>query len=94
MYQYNQIDQRLVRERVEEYRGQVQRRVAGDLDEDEFRPLRLMNGLYLQRHAYMLRVAVPYGLMRSDQVRKLAFIADHYDRGYGHWTTRQNLQYN
>jgi sulfite reductase (NADPH) hemoprotein beta-component len=94
MYIYDHIDERLVRERVAEYRNQVQRRVAGELDEDTFRPLRLMNGLYLQRHAYMLRVAIPYGLMSSAQLRKLSFIADRYDRGYGHWTTRQNLQYN
>ncbi len=94
MYRYNPTDIRLVRERVEEYRSQVTRRIAGELSEDEFRPLRLMNGLYLQRHAYMLRIAVPYGLLSSAQIRKLAFITERYDRGIGHWTTRQNLQLN
>ncbi|MCC6621588.1 MAG: nitrite/sulfite reductase [Deltaproteobacteria bacterium] len=94
MYRYDQTDIRIVRERVEEYRNQVQRRIAGELTEDEFRPLRLMNGLYLQRHAYMLRIAVPYGLLSSAQMRKLAFITERYDRGLGHWTTRQNLQLN
>ena len=94
MYQYDQTDIRIVRERVEEYRSQVQRRVGGQLSEDEFRPLRLMNGLYLQRHAYMLRIAVPYGLLSAPQMRKLAFITERYDRGFGHWTTRQNLQLN
>ncbi len=94
MYRYDSTDIRLVRERVEEYRNQVQRRVDGQLSEDEFRPLRLMNGLYLQRHAYMLRIAVPYGLLSSAQMRKLAFITERYDRGVGHWTTRQNLQLN
>jgi len=94
MYRYDTTDIRLVRERVEEYRSQVQRRISGDLSEDEFRPLRLMNGLYLQRHAYMLRIAVPYGLMSAAQMRKLAFITERYDRGVGHWTTRQNLQLN
>jgi len=94
MYRYDQTDIRLVRERVEEYRSQVQRRISGELSEDEFRPLRLMNGLYLQRHAYMLRIAVPYGLLSSAQMRKLAFITERYDRGLGHWTTRQNLQLN
>jgi len=94
MYRYDQTDLRIVRERVEEYRSQVQRRMAGELSEDEFRPLRLMNGLYLQRHAYMMRIAVPYGLLNSTQMRKLAFITERYDRGLGHWTTRQNLQLN
>jgi len=94
MYRYNSMDTRLVRERVEEFRGQVQRRVAGALSEDEFRPLRLMNGLYLQRHAYMLRISIPYGLLTAAQVRKLGFIAERYDRGFGHFTTRQNLQFN
>ncbi len=94
MYRYDSTDIRLVRERVEEYRSQVQRRIAGLLSEDEFRVLRLMNGLYLQRHAYMLRIAVPYGLLSSAQMRKLAFITERYDRGVGHWTTRQNLQLN
>ncbi|MCA9517212.1 MAG: nitrite/sulfite reductase [Myxococcales bacterium] len=94
MYRYDEMDARFVRERIEEYRGQVARRLAGELSEDEFRPLRLMNGLYLQRHAYMLRISIPYGLLTSEQVRKLGFIAERYDRGYGHVTTRQNLQYN
>ena len=94
MYQYDQIDQKLVDERVAQYRGQVQRYLAGELSDDEFRPLRLMNGLYVQRHAPMLRVAIPYGLLSSDQLRVLAQIARRYDRGYGHFTTRQNIQYN
>ena len=94
MYQYNQVDQQIVDERVAEFRDQVARRLSGELTEDEFRPLRLMNGLYLQRHAYMLRVAIPYGLLSSRQVRALAQIARRYDKGYAHVTTRQNLQYN
>ena len=94
MYQYDQIDQKLVDERVTQYRGQVQRYLAGELSDDEFRPLRLMNGLYLQRHAPMLRVAIPYGLLSSGQLRVLAHIARRYDQGYGHFTTRQNIQYN
>ena len=94
MYRYTHEDATIVRERVSQFRGQVQRRLAGELTEDEFRPLRLMNGLYLQRHAYMLRVAIPYGLLSTEQVRKLAHIAREYDRGYAHVTTRQNFQYN
>lgn len=94
MYHYDQYDHQLVQERVVQFRGQVQRRLAGQLSEDEFRPLRLQNGLYLQRHAYMLRVAVPYGLLSSAQLRLFAHIARKYDRGYGHFTTRQNIQYN
>ncbi len=94
MYQYDAIDQTLTTERVAQYRDQVDRRLSGELGEDEFRHLRLRNGLYLQLHAYMLRVAIPYGLLSSTQLRKLAFIAREYDRGYGHFTTRQNLQYN
>jgi sulfite reductase (NADPH) hemoprotein beta-component len=94
MYQYDEIDQTLTRERVNEYRDQVGRRFKGDLTEDQFRPLRLRNGLYMQLHAYMLRVAIPYGLLSSKQLRKLAFIARTYDKGYGHFTTRQNIQYN
>lgn len=94
MYIYDAIDQSLVDQRVEQFRGQVQRRMAGALSEEEFKPLRLMNGLYLQLHAYMLRVAIPYGTLSSDQMRKLADIALVYDKGYGHFTTRQNLQYN
>ena len=94
MYQYDHYDQTLVDQRVAQYRGQVRRYLAGELSDDEFRPLRLMNGLYLQRHAPMLRVAIPYGLLSSRQLRTLAHIARRYDRGYGHFTTRQNLQYN
>jgi sulfite reductase (NADPH) hemoprotein beta-component len=94
MYQYDEIDQTLTRERVSEYRDQVARRVSGQLTEDQFRPLRLRNGLYMQLHAYMLRVAIPYGLLSTKQLRKLAFIARTYDKGYGHFTTRQNIQYN
>ena len=94
MYAYDAIDRELVDTRVAEFREQVQRRVSGELTEEQFRPLRLMNGLYLQLHAYMLRVAVPYGVLSSTQMRKLAHIARRYDRGYGHFTTRQNIQYN
>ncbi|MCD6074327.1 MAG: sulfite reductase [Rhodospirillales bacterium] len=94
MYQYDEIDQTLTRERVNEYRDQVSRRFKGDLTEDQFRPLRLRNGLYMQLHAYMLRVAIPYGLLSSKQMRKLAYIARTYDKNYGHFTTRQNIQYN
>ena len=94
MYQYNEVDRQIVHERVEQFRGQVQRRLSGELTEEQFRPLRLQNGLYLQRHAYMLRVAVPYGLLSSAQMRMLGHIAREYDRGYGHFTTRQNIQYN
>jgi len=94
MYQYDEIDQRIVDERVRQFRDQTQRFLAGTLSEDEFRPLRLQNGLYIQRHAPMLRVAIPYGLMSSRQLRMLAFIARRYDRGSAHFSTRQNLQYN
>ena len=94
MYQYDAIDQQLVNERVEQFRDQVRRRLSDELPEDEFRPLRLQNGLYLQRHAYMLRVAIPYGMFSSKQLRMLGHIAQKYDRGYGHFTTRQNIQYN
>ncbi len=94
MYQYDAYDQTLVDERVAQYRGQVRRYLAGELSDDEFRPLRLMNGLYIQRHAPMLRVAIPYGLLSSRQLRALAAIARRYDRGYGHFTTRQNIQFN
>mgnify|MGYP002784943568 CR=1 FL=1 len=94
MYRYDHFDETLVRERVAEFRGQVARRLSGALAEDEFKPLRLMNGLYLQLHAYMLRVAVPYGTLSSRQLRKLAHIARRYDKGYGHFTTRQNIQFN
>ncbi|MBO6950055.1 MAG: nitrite/sulfite reductase [Rhodospirillales bacterium] len=94
MYKYDDFDHAFVAERVEQFREQVARRLSGDLTEDEFKPLRLMNGLYLQLHAYMLRVAIPYGLLSSTQLRKLAQIARTYDRGYGHFTTRQNIQFN
>jgi len=94
MYQYDEIDQALVDARVDEFRDQVERRLNGSLPEEEFRPLRLQNGLYLQRHAYMLRVAIPYGILSSIQLEQLAKIAHRYDRGYGHFTTRQNIQFN
>jgi len=94
MYKYNAFDQTFVRERVAQFRAQVARRIDGSLTEDEFKPLRLMNGLYLQLHAYMLRVAIPYGTLNSGQMRQLAMIADRWDRGYGHFTTRQNIQFN
>jgi len=94
MYVYDQYDQQMVDARVADFRDQVRRRLDGSLAEDQFRPLRLMNGLYLQLHAYMLRVAVPYGTLNSAQMRMLGDIADKYDRGYGHFTTRQNIQYN
>ncbi|MBK8175348.1 MAG: nitrite/sulfite reductase [Rhodospirillales bacterium] len=94
MYRYDEFDHTFVAERVAEFRGQVARRLSGELSEEEFRPLRLMNGLYLQLHAYMLRVAVPYGTLSSRQMRMLAHIARAYDKGYGHFTTRQNIQYN
>ncbi|MEM8936875.1 MAG: nitrite/sulfite reductase, partial [Pseudomonadota bacterium] len=94
MYRYDEFDADLVNERVSQFRGQVSRRLSGELTEDEFKPLRLMNGLYLQLHAYMLRVAIPYGTMSSRQMRRLAKIARDYDKGYGHITTRQNIQYN
>ncbi len=94
MYRYNAFDREFVRERVAQYRDQVARRLAGTLTEDEFKPLRLMNGVYLQLHAYMLRVAIPYGTLSSEQLRGLAAIAERWDRGYGHFTTRQNIQFN
>jgi sulfite reductase (NADPH) hemoprotein beta-component len=94
MYRYDEFDAEFVRQRVAQFRDQVERRLSGELTEDEFKPLRLMNGLYLQLHAYMLRIAVPYGTLSSRQMRKLAHIARTYDRGYGHFTTRQNLQFN
>lgn len=94
MYKYDEYDQAMVDARVEEFRDQTRRRIEGHLSEDQFKPLRLKNGLYLQLHAYMLRVAVPYGTLNSRQMRKLAHIARKYDRGYGHFTTRQNIQYN
>jgi sulfite reductase (NADPH) hemoprotein beta-component len=94
MYRYDEYDQAIVNARVEEFRDQVARRISGEMSEDQFKPLRLMNGLYLQLHAYMLRVAVPYGTLNSRQMRMLAHVARKYDRGYGHFTTRQNIQYN
>ena len=94
MYRYDEFDRALVLERVEQFRGQVARRLSGELEEEEFKALRLRNGLYLQLHAYMLRVAIPYGTLSSQQMRKLAHIARVYDRDYGHFTTRQNIQYN
>ena len=94
MYRYDEHDHALVQDRVTQFRRQVERRMAGEISEEQFRPLRLMNGLYLQLHAYMLRVAIPYGTLDSRQMRKLAYIARRYDKGYGHFTTRQNIQYN
>ncbi|MGO4404854.1 nitrite/sulfite reductase [Bosea sp. RAF48] len=94
MYRYDEFDERFVRERVAQFTDQVARRLDGSLTEDEFKPLRLKNGVYLQLHAYMLRIAVPYGTLNSRQLRQLALIGERYDRGYGHFTTRQNLQFN
>ena len=94
MYRYDEFDAKFVNERTAQFRDQANRRLKGELTEDEFRPLRLMNGLYLQLHAYMLRVAIPYGTLSSNQMRQLALIAEKWDKGYGHFTTRQNIQYN
>src|SRR5471030_1548668 len=94
MYHYDEIDQRIVDERVRQFRDQTRRHLAGELSEDDFRPLRLQNGLYIQRYAPMLRVAIPYGLISSHQLRKLAHVARTYDKGYGHFSTRQNIQFN
>ncbi|MEM1066751.1 MAG: nitrite/sulfite reductase, partial [Pseudomonadota bacterium] len=94
MYSYTEFDDAFLRERNAQFRAQVARRIDGSLTEDEFKPLRLMNGLYLQLHAYMLRVAIPYGTLSSRQMRQLAMIAERWDKGYGHFTTRQNIQYN
>src|ERR1700722_3125701 len=94
MYHYDDFDTAFVAARVEQFRDQVARRLSGELTEEQFRPHRLMNGLYLQLHSYMLRIAVPYGVLSSRQMRKLAEIARTYDRGYGHFTTRQNIQFN
>ncbi|MEH6835215.1 MULTISPECIES: nitrite/sulfite reductase [Falsihalocynthiibacter] len=94
MYKYNDFDEAFLRARTAQFRKQVERRISGSLTEDEFKPLRLMNGLYLQLHAYMLRVAIPYGSLSSAQMDQLAYIADTWDKGYGHFTTRQNIQYN
>jgi sulfite reductase (NADPH) hemoprotein beta-component len=93
MYLYDEFDRTLVAERVAEFRDQVGRRLSGELTEDEFKPLRLMNGIYLQLHAYMARISIPYGTLSSDQLRMLAHVGRRYDRGYGHFTTRQNIQY-
>src|SRR5579864_5580072 len=93
MYVYDAFDRTLVNERVEEFRDQVSRRLSGELTEEEFKPLRLMNGVYLQLHAYMLRIAIPYGTLSTEQLRMLAHVARRYDRGYGHFTTRQNIQF-
>jgi sulfite reductase (NADPH) hemoprotein beta-component len=93
MYAYDELDRTIVNERVSEFRDQVARRLSGELTEDEFKSLRLMNGVYLQLHAYMLRIAIPYGTLSSNQLRRLAHVARKYDRGYGHFTTRQNIQY-
>jgi sulfite reductase (NADPH) hemoprotein beta-component len=94
MYRYDEFDAAFVKERTAQFRDQVMRRVRGEINEDQFRPLRLMNGLYLQLHAYMFRIAIPYGTLRSKQLRKLAYLARTYDRGYGHFTTRTNIQFN
>lgn len=94
MYQYSDFDSQFVRRRVHQFRTQVQRRLTGELTEEEFKPFRLMNGLYLQLHAYMVRVAIPYGTLSATQMRQLAMIADKWDKGYGHFTTRQNIQFN
>ena len=94
MYRYDHFDQRLVNERVAQFRDQTRRYLAGELSDDDFRPLRLMNGLYIQKHAPMLRIAIPYGQLSTGQLRALAHIARKYDRGYGHFTTRQNMQLN
>ena len=94
MYEYSDFDEAFVRTRNAQFRAQVERRLSGALTEDEFRPLRLMNGLYLQLHAYMLRIAIPYGTISSAQMRQLAWIAERWDKGYGHFTTRQNIQFN
>src|SRR3974390_1204412 len=93
MYAYDELDRTLINERVEEFRDQVKRRLSGELTEDEFKMLRLQNGVYLQLHAYMFRVAIPYGTLSSTQMRRLAHVARKYDRGYGHFTTRQNIQF-
>src|SRR5258705_3616750 len=94
MYRYDEFDASFVRQRVAQFRDQVDRRLRGELTEEEFKPLRLRNGVYLQLHAYMLRIAIPYGTLSSRQLHKLALIARRYDRGFGHFTTRQNLQFN
>ena len=92
MYRYDTLDKEFLADRALEFRQQVARRLAGEITEDQFKPIRLMNGLYLQLHAYMLRIAIPYGTLTSTKLRKLAYIARTYDNGYGHFTTRTNLQ--
>ena len=94
MYRYDDFDHGFVAERASQFRGQVERRLSGALTEEQFKPLRLQNGLYLQLHAYMLRIAIPYGVLSARQMRRLALIARKWDRGFGHFTTRQNLQFN
>ena len=94
MYRYDEFDETLVRERAKQFRGQVERRLKGELREEHFKPLRLQNGVYLQLHAYMLRVAIPYGQLNAKKMRQLAYVADKFDKGYAHFTTRQNVQYN
>ena len=94
MYKYSETDKKIISARTMQFKNQVERRLNGQLTEEEFKPLRLMNGLYLQLHAYMLRVAIPYGELSSTQLKKLAQIANRFDRGYGHFTTRQNIQFN
>src|SRR5512138_577992 len=94
MYRYDEFDHGFVTERARQFRGQVARRLVGDLTEEQFKPLRLQNGLYLQLHAYMLRIAIPYGVLSARQLRQLALIARRWDRGFGHFTTRQNIQFN
>ena len=92
MYRYDDLDKQMLADRSNEFRHQVARRLAGEITEDQFKPLRLMNGLYLQLHAYMLRIAIPYGTLTTAQLRRLAWVAKTYDKGYGHFTTRTNLQ--
>ncbi|MDI2091268.1 nitrite/sulfite reductase [Commensalibacter oyaizuii] len=92
-YNYDQLDHNFLKERINQFRSQIQRRLSGELSEDEFKPLRLMNGVYLQLHSYMLRVAIPYGILSSTMLRGLAYVSQYYDRGYGHFTTRQNIQF-
>src|SRR5436190_18665058 len=93
MYLYDAIDKEILADRSAEFRSQVGRRMAGEITEDQFKPLRLMNGLYLQLHAYMLRISIPYGTLNPTQLRQLAYIARTYDKGYGHFTTRTNIQF-
>ena len=92
MYRYDDLDRQMLTDRTNEFRLQAGRRLSGEITEDQFKPLRLMNGLYLQLHAYMLRIAIPYGTLNTDQLRRLAWVAKTYDKGYGHFTTRTNLQ--